>query len=73
MLVLFGTQIYEGNPIVLVAGMTFLFNCVLTDPTNGLGKSTVDALDSYKCPIEPRKEFDFACKIAGDSSVAVVA
>ena len=36
-------QIYENNPIVLAAGMTFLFNCVLTDPTNGLGKSlTVD-------------------------------
>ena len=38
------TMIYEGNPLVLAAGMTFLFNVVLTDPPLGLGVAASDTV-----------------------------
>ena len=38
------TMIYEDNPIVCAAGMTFLFNCVLTDPSLGLGVAASDTV-----------------------------
>ena len=38
------TMIYEGNPLVLAAGMTFLFNVVLTDPSLGLGVAASDTV-----------------------------